>query len=126
MSKININVETEGEGGYVAGDLTDVLENTEIKITLTPATGHTVKKVLIDGVDATSKVKDNVLTFKAGASDMNVQIIYTNIEYTFRIEGTNVQTDPSGVFKVHYGANQSVIIEVNRGYRLTSVKVNGV
>ena len=126
LSKIKINVETEGEGGYVAGDLTDVLENTEIKITLTPATGHTVKKVLIDGVDATSKVKDNVLTFKACASDMNVQIIYTNIEYTFRIEGTNVQTDPSGVFKVHYGANQSVIIEVNRGYRLTSVKVNGV
>lgn len=128
LSRININVTVkEGNGSYtVAGDLENVLEDSEIKITLTPAAGYYPSKVLLYGSNVVNRLVDNVLTFTAGIDDMEIEIYYTNVKFSFSIDGKNVQTDPTGVFEVTYGANQTVIIEVNHGYRLTMVNVNGV
>ncbi len=127
LSRINIDVVVkEGSGSYTADNLSNILEDTEISITLNPAAGYYPSKVLLFGSNVVNKLVNNVLTFYADSDDMEIEIYYTNVKYSFSIDGKNVQTDPTGVFEVTHGANQTVIIEVNHGYRLTMVNVNGV
>lgn len=126
LALINVSTSVTGEGGAITESLSNVMEGSEVTITLTPYIGYEVAQVLVGNDNLTSSVVDNKITFVAGASDMTVNVSYKLKQYSLTINGTNVTVDPSGIIKVNHGANQEVTIEVDRGYYLTSVLVNGI
>ena len=126
LNLINISVQVEGSGGYNADSLEGVLEGSDVEIKFNPTEGSSILKVLMDGVDVTNTLVDNTLHFVAGKNNVSIKVVYSAIQYTFKIVGNNVITNPKGVFKVAKGADQSVSIEAEHGYVLTSVLVNKV
>ena len=126
LNLINVAVQVEGGGGYNGGPLENVLEGDDVEIKFVAAEGYNLLKVLKDGVDVTSSLTNNTLHFVASNKDVSIKVVYVAEQYTFKIVGNNVITNPEGVFKVSRGADQSVSIEAKHGYVLTSVLVNQI
>ena len=126
-SKVNLNTSVNGIGGIISSSKTDILEGTTETIIFTPNAGYEIDKVEVNGVDKTSSTINNKLDVVLGNNDINVVVTYKVIEYTITIKDiTNATIDPSGIIKVDYNSNKEFIIKANPGYKLVSVKVNGV
>ena len=126
-SKFNLNTSVNGLGGTISDSKTDILEGTTETIIFTPDTGFEISKVLVNGVDKTSSVANNKLDVVIDNNDINVVVTYKVIEYTITINDVaNVTINPSGIIKVDYNSNKEFTIKANQGYKLVSVKVNGV
>lgn len=126
LSRIDVIVSTEGEGGYTADTLTNILEGTSVSITFVPTTGYELSALTLDDSDVLDDVSNNVYTFTAGSSDMTVVATFAVIQYTLTISGTNVTLDPTDVIKVNYNSSQAISITTAYGYYLTSVLVNDI
>ena len=126
-SKVNLNTSVNGLGGTISSSKTNILEGTTETITFTPSTGFEISKVEVNGVDKTSTVVNNKIDVIIGNNDVSVVVTYKVIQYTITINGVaNATIDPSGVIKVDYNTNKEFTIKADQGYKLVSVKVNGV
>ena len=126
-SKVNLNTSVNGLGGTISSSKTNILEGTTETITFTPSTGFEISKVEVNGVDKTSTVVNNKIDVVIGNNDVSVVVTYKVIQYTITINGVaNATIDPSGVIKVDYNTNKEFTIKADQGYKLVSVKVNGV
>ena len=126
-SKVNLNTSVNGLGGTISSSKTNILEGTTETITFTPNTGFEISKVEVNGVDKTSSVTNNKIDVVIDNNDVSVVVTYKVIQYTITINGVaNATIDPSGVIKVDYNTNKEFTIKADQGYKLVSVKVNGV
>lgn len=126
-SKVNLNTSVNGLGGTISSSKTNILEGTTETITFTPNTGFEISKVEVNGVDKTSSVVNNKLDVALENNDVNVVVTYKVIQYTITINGVaNATINPSGIIKVDYNTNKEFTIKADQGYKLVSVKVNGV
>ena len=126
-SKVNLNTSVNGLGGTISSSKTNILEGTTETITFTPSTGFEISKVEVNGVDKTSTVVNNKIDVVIGNNDISVVVTYKVIQYTITINGVaNATIDPSGAIKVDYNTNKEFTIKADKGYKLVSVKVNGV
>ena len=126
-SKVNLITSVHGLGGTISPSKNNILEGTTETITFTPNTGFEISKVEVNGVDKTSSVTNNKLDLVIGNSDVSVVVTYKVIEYTIIINDVeNAIIDPSGIIKVDYNSNKEFTIKAEQGYKLVSVKVNGV
>ena len=125
--KVNLNTSVNGLGGTISSSKTNILEGTTETITFTPNTGFEISKVEVNGVDKTSSIANNKLDVVIGVNDVSVVVTYKVIQYTITINGVaNATINPSGIIKVDYNTNKEFTIKADQGYKLVSVKVNGV
>lgn len=126
-SKVNLNTSVNGIGGTISSSKTNILEGTTETITFTPNTGFEISKVEVNGVDKTSSIANNKLDVVIGNNDISVVVTYKVIQYTITINGVaNATINPSGIIKVDYNTNKEFTIKADQGYKLVSVKVDGV
>lgn len=126
-SKVNLNTSVNGLGGTISSSKTNILEGTTETITFTPNAGFEISKVEVNGVDKTSSIANNKLDVVIGNNDISVVVTYKVIQYTITINGVaNATINPSGIIKVDYNTNKEFTIKADQGYKLVSVKVNGV
>ena len=126
-SKVNLNTSVNGLGGTISSSKTNILEGTTETITFTPNAGFEISKVEVNGVDKTSSIANNKLDVVIGNNDISVVVTYKVIQYTITINGVaNATINPSGIIKVDYNTNKEFTIKADQGYKLVSVKVNGI
>lgn len=126
-SKVNLNTSVNGLGGTISSSKTNMLEGTTETITFNPNTGFEISKVEVNGVDKTSSIANNKLDVVIGNNDISVVVTYKVIQYTITINGVaNATINPSGIIKVDYNTNKEFTIKADQGYKLVSVKINGV
>jgi beta-glucanase (GH16 family) len=117
---------TAGANGSISpAGAVEVLQGANQAYTITPATGYTVKDVLVDGVSA-----GPVTTY----TFTNVQAPHS-ISVSFGVPATyliNATTDPNGIISpggavtVTQGLSQSFIMTPNAGFTVATVTVDGV
>ena len=62
-----------------------------------------------------------------GNNDVSVVVTYKAIQYTITVRNVeNAFVDPDGIIKVDYNSDKTFAIIADLGYKLVSVKVNGV
>lgn len=126
-SKVNLNTSVNGIGGTISASKTNILEGTTQTITFTPVEGFEISKVEVNGIDKTSSVRNNKLDVVMGNNDVSVVVTYKTIQYTITINNVeNAKIEPNGIIKVDYNSDKTFIIKTDFGYKLVSVKVNGV
>ena len=126
-SKVDLNTSVNGIGGTISSSKTDILEGTTETIKFTPAEGFEISKVEVNGVDKTSSVRNNKLDVAIDSNDVSVVVTYKAIQYTITINNVeNAKIEPNGIIKVDYNSDKTFMIKADLGYKLVSVKVNGV
>ena len=127
-SKVNLTTSVNnGKGGSISASKTDILEGTTETIKFTPAEGFEINKVEVNGVDKTNSVRNNKLDVIMGNNDVSVVVTYKAIQYTITVRNVeNAFVDPDGIIKVDYNSDKTFAIIADLGYKLVSVKVNGV
>ena len=126
LSKVNITTNvTNIIGGTISEGKVDGLEGTKYTVTFTPNAGYEIDNVKVNGTVKT--VSNNKLELTVGNQDINVVVTYKKIQYKITINDVeNATITPNGMILVDYNSNKEFVITANAGYKLTSVKVNGV
>lgn len=126
LSKVNITTNvTNIIGGTISEGKVDALEGTKYTVTFTPNAGYEIDNVKVNGTLKT--VRNNKLELTVGNQDINVVVTYKKIQYKITINDVeNATITPNGMILVDYNSNKEFVITANAGYKLTSVKVNGV
>ena len=126
LSKVNITTNvTNIIGGTISEGKVDALEGTKYTVTFTPNAGYEIDNVKVNGTVKT--VSNNKLELTVGNQDINVVVTYKKIQYKITINDVeNATITPNGMILVDYNSNKEFVITANAGYKLTSVKVNGV
>lgn len=126
LSKVNITTNvTNIIGGTISEGKVDALEGTKYTVTFTPNAGYEIDNVKVNGTLKT--VRNNKLELTVGNQDINVVVTYKKIQYKITINDVeNATITPNGMILVDYNSNKEFVITPNAGYKLTSVKVNGV
>jgi hypothetical protein len=94
--------------------------------TITPASGHQIADVKVDGV---SMGTASTYTFNNVFSDYTISAFFARISVTHTITasaGSNGGISPSGIITVEEGANQSFAFAPAPGYQVADVRVNQV
>ena len=102
LSRIAISKGVDGTGGTISG-LATALEGDEINFTFTPAEGYELDTVLLNTMNVTGQVKDNVLTVTAGTTDMDVVAKFHKVYKVVEGDGESYDVNKGGeaVFKIN-------------------------
>ncbi len=134
LDSYTLNVSWEGFGSVKHPKSESYTEGEEVPLTMVPGEGYVVGDVLIDGVSAGST---NYLEL-AMDSERSVEVIFREVNENDPTVNVDVDVtagvftgayygiiSPSGPVRVAYGGSLTVIISLNDGYALKSVKVDG-
>lgn len=133
---LDVITSVAGGNGTISDSITNVLEDEEVEIIFTPDNGYVINKVLINGENYTSEVKNNKLLLMP-EEDINVVVSYkkkstgnggSSSTTTYKItvtEGKNGSITPNGVVKVEKGEDQTFKIKAEKGYEIADVLVDG-
>lgn len=125
VEKIKFQVTTNVKGGngeITSGKVVEYGDN--FIIDFTPAEGYMIDTLTINGEDI--EIAENVYRIENIKEDYDVEVSYTKIPFTLKIEDAdNATISPVGSLVVYYGDNQVINIKAIRGYKLVSVTVNG-
>jgi len=92
LSIINIKTSVDGENGTISESQENVLEGTDVTITLTPEDGYQVKEVAVDGETVT--VSSNTVKVTAGTKDIEVVAKFERIPFEYEyLEGKGQTVD---------------------------------
>ena len=130
--------------GSVSYDGTTIKDNTSTftinhgtsaTISLSPDDNYRIKSVKVNGTDVTSSIKDNQYTISSITADTSVEVEFAIITYTLSIkatgngsasyDGTTIK-DKASTFTVNHGTSATITFTPDDGYKIKSVKVNGV
>ena len=115
-----------------------VIEGKDATIAFTPENGYRIKGVKVNGSDVTSSVSNNEYTIKNINSDINVEVEFETIPsttYSLTIKATGngsasfnetTVSNNNATFTVDEGKDVAITFTPDNGYRIMSVKVNGV
>ena len=122
--QITVSIKS-GYGSVYPGGTTAVQYNGTLQITITPAEGYCIEKILIDGVDIGMRESFKMQGIK---SDYNVEIYFAKIQYTITVicsDGGSVSST-TATNKVYYGNSITFNFTPNTGYYIENVLVDGV
>ncbi len=135
--KFNVITSVNGGNGTITPSKTGVIEGTKEEITFTPNSGYVVSKVMVNGVEKTSEVRNNKIEITV-TEEMTVEVTYkrkytgggggstTTTTYKITVtEGKNGSITPNGVVKVEKGEDQTFKIKAEKGYEIADVLVDG-
>ena len=135
--KFNVITSVNGGNGTITPSKTGVIEGTKEEITFTPNSGYVVSKVMVNGVEKTSEVRNNKIEITV-TEEMTVEVTYkrkytgggggstTTTKYKITVtEGKNGSITPNGVVKVEKGEDQTFKIKAEKGYEIADVLVDG-
>ena len=135
--KFNVITSVNGGNGTITPSKIGVIEGTKEEITFTPNSGYVVSKVMVNGVEKTSEVKNNKIEITV-TEEMTVEVTYkrkytgggggstTTTTYKITVtEGKNGSITPNGVVKVEKGEDQTFKIKAEKGYEIADVLVDG-
>lgn len=135
--KFNVITSVNGGNGTITPSKIDVIEGTKEEITFTPNSGYVVSKVMVNGVEKTSEVRNNKIEITV-TEEMTVEVTYkrkytgggggstTTTKYKITVtEGKNGSITPNGVVKVEKGEDQTFKIKAEKGYEIADVLVDG-
>ena len=111
--------------GTISESKNDIVNGSSFEVTFTPDLGYMVDTVKVNGIDTV--ISSNKLLIENITEDKIVEVSYKKIPFTITInEVKNATIDPSGAIAVLYGDNKDINISANYGYKLVSIKVNGI
>ncbi len=135
--KFNVITSVNGGNGTITPSKIGVIEGTKEEITFTPNSGYVVSKVMVNGVEKTSEVRNNKIEITV-TEEMTVEVTYkrkhtgggggstTTTKYKITVtEGKNGSITPNGVVKVEKGEDQTFKIKAEKGYEIADVLVDG-
>ena len=93
--------------------------------TIKPNSGYEIDTLKIDGVGA--KARNNTFTFTNVTSNHTIYVTFKKIVHTIKATaGSNGKISPSGNVTVNHGKNQTYTIKPNVGYKIDTLRVDGV
>ena len=136
-NKFDVITSVNGGIGTITPSKIGVVEGTKEEITFTPNSGYVVSKVMVNGVEKTSEVRNNKIEITV-TEEMTVEVTYkrkytgggggntTTTTYKITVtEGKNGSITPNGVVKVEKGEEQTFEIKAEKGYEIADVLVDG-
>ena len=144
MYSLSITALGEGKVSYNGENISDktntyiVEEGSSITLTFTPSTGCRLASVKVNDVDVTSQVSNNQYTINNITANTTVVVTFEEIPivtYSLSIaasgngdvsyDGVTVK-EQTNSFIVNEGTSATITITPGDGFRIASVKVNGV
>ena len=133
--KFNVITSVNGGNGTITPSKIGVIEGTKEEITFTPNSGYVISKVMVNGVEKTSEVRNNKIEITV-TKEMTVEVTYkrkytgggSTSTTTYKItvtEGKNGSITPNGVVKVEKGEDKTFKIKAEKGYEIADVLVDG-
>ena len=117
-------------GSDVADTTVTVQKDTPVKIEVIPATGSRISSLIVGGVQKTiegSSYTEEVTFTGDSAIQATFVSVYTVRAFTNESNGGTVKfNNQTGSLTVDAGTNVSVVVEAANGYRIQSVKIDGV
>ncbi|WP_176547226.1 S8 family serine peptidase [Bacillus sp. AFS053548] len=93
--------------------------------TITPKKGYEIASFIVDGVNA--KLTNNTYTFKNVTKNHTINVTFKQIVHTITVTaGSNGTISPSGKVTVADGTNKTFTITPKKGYKIDTIKVDGV
>lgn len=106
---------------------TSVQKNSTQTFTIKANEGYEVTSVKVNETEMLSKLNNDVLILENITEDTKIEVDTKKISYTIKvIAPDNVTVNPSKEITVDYNGAQTFEISANEGYKITSVKVNGL
>ena len=102
LTRIAISSMVDGDAGTILAPVT-ALEGDNIEITLVPAEGYETDKVLLNAIDVTSALEDNMLVISAGTTDIDVVASFHKIYEVVEGDGASYDASKGGAatFKIN-------------------------
>lgn len=123
LTTINISTKVIGGNGTASANKETAEEDELVEVTLTPNEGYEVEEVLVNGT--ITKVNNNKLNITATNKEIEITVTFKLQTFEVTIEGTeNVNIDGYSE-TVDYDTTKEYTITPKKGYRITSIKVNG-
>ena len=116
---------TNGANGVVSpAGVINVSQGATQVFTITPATGHQIDSVVVDGV---LQAPQSSYSFTNVNANHSIYVSFKpNIFTITAVPGVNGTLDPSGDLSLPFGTNQTFTITPDQGYHVDSVVVDGV
>ena len=123
-SKVKVAVTREYDNGEVINkDENFMIEGTDCFIGLAPDEGYELSKLTINGEE--TNIKDYSLSFIVEKEEKIIVATYSKIKYVIEVgNNENVTITPQDKITVDYNGKVELTILANKGYKITSVKVN--
>ena len=119
----NITVEG-GHGSAIVSDV--VFEGDPLVISFIPDAEYMVGTVMVDGVDLTAGVENNILALTAGLTPPTIIVTFVKQNLTVKVTSSGIGIPQAGDNVVLRGSNFTINVgEPHHGYRLDSILVDG-
>lgn len=116
-----------GPGGTITPNTaTQVTQGDNLSFTITPAPGHIIQQVLIDGINNPAAVSSGTHSFTSVASNHTIDVSFIATYTVTASAGNNGSISPSGTTTLTSGGSQTYTIIPNSGYNVYDVIVDGV
>ena len=123
--KVNVNV--IGDGGTATVSQSETL-NEPVRVNFNPESNYKIAKVMLDGLDVTKNVINNVYTIEQTQGYFNVAVEFTKKAYALSLENDdkkgNVVYDTGNALLTE-GQEITVMITPNSGWKIANVTLNG-
>jgi hypothetical protein len=118
----NISTNVIGSGNVVPSGVVPVPQGNSLDFIFTPATGHEVTSVIVDGV---SQIAGGDYEFLSVAANHTLAVTFGLVTYTVTATAGSNGTISPGTTTVNYGGSQAFAITPANGYQVANVVVDG-
>lgn len=112
---------------YSNGNIEPTINEDNVILNIKANEGYKLKSIKVNDVDMTNKVSNNELILNNITENKIVKAEFEKITYTITTQVSEGGTiTPQSPISVKYGESQQVTITPELGYKISSIKVNGV
>jgi len=127
LKTYTINASVRGTGGFINPAGTIAANHGENKFfTFTPAGGHIIEQVWINGVENTEAVLAGGYAFLNINANNTIEVSFEKVRFTMKASAVgNGNISPEGISEIPYGEDITYTITPESGYEISKVLVNG-
>lgn len=124
--RYDVMTSVAGEGGSISTSETGIIEGSLVVVKFMPNAGHVISKVLLNGIDVSDQVINNQMTIDSLDSNLNIIVTYKIAAIKIIIpKSEGLPEGSSGTVDLDYDSNYEIDLNLETGYKLFSIKING-
>ena len=112
---VNVNVEIDTDGGDVEYP-DEVIEGEAFDVRFLPEASYELKSVMLNGMEVTSSVKDNILRITAGTTDVDILASFRRVYNTIEGEGMNYVIGAGRLASFRFNVDHDLFVNGGKVY----------